>query len=199
MKKVTVIGLALALVIGLGVTSSWAGAYFSGNVGAVWLDDSDLDDGIDTGELSFDTGYAVTAAMGASYDCGARAEVEFGYRRNDTDELTIDGLGSGSIDGDMSATSLMGNVFYGVPAGVFSPFIGAGAGFANVKIDLDDVGDEDDTVFAYQFMAGAGLAVNPALTIDVQYRYFATSDPEFDGMDAEYSSHNVMLGLRTEF
>ena len=43
------------------------------------------------------------------------------------------------------------------------------------------------------------------MAIDLGYRYFATSDPEFDddlglgGFESEYKSHNVSLGLRMNF
>jgi len=47
---------------------------------------------------------------------------------------------------------------------------------------LDLIGSEDDTVFAYQIGAGAGYAVNKNITIDLKYRYFATEDPDFEGI-----------------
>jgi opacity protein-like surface antigen len=36
-------------------------------------------------------------------------------------------------------------------------------------------------------------------TLDLQYRYFATADPDFDGTEAEYQTHNFFAGLRFDF
>ncbi len=199
MKNILV-GFLAFVVVGSGVSVSFAGTYISGNIGAVIVSDSDIDDGVDTGEFSYDTGFGFLGALGSSFEGGARAEVELGYRKNDFDELEVDGFGSGDIDGDLTSLSLMGNVYYDISTeGSFSPFIGAGIGFANLEADLDDFGDEDDTVFAYQFILGGSFASSETLSVDLQYRYFATDDPEFDEVDSEYSSHNVMIGLRHSF
>jgi len=44
-----------------------------------------------------------------------------------------------------------------------------------------------------------GYAMNENVTLDLQYRYFATEDPEFGVVDAEYATHNVYFGLRYNF
>jgi opacity protein-like surface antigen len=199
MKNILV-GFLVFVVVGSGVSVSFAGTYISGNIGAVIVNDSDIDDGFDTGEFSFDTGIGFLGALGSSFEGGGRAEVELGYRKNDFDEIKVDGLGSADIDGDLTSSSLMGNAYYDISTeGSFSPFIGAGIGFANLEADLDDFGDEDDTVFAYQFILGGSFASSETLSVDLQYRYFATDDPDFDGLDSEYSSHNIMIGLRNNF
>ena len=199
MKNVLVCFLTF-VVTGFGVSTSFAGTYISGNLGAVMLNDSDIDDGVDTGEFTFDTGFVFVGALGSSMQNGGRIEAELGYRKNDFDELKIDGFGKGDIDGDISSLSLMGNAYYDISTeGSFSPYIGAGLGFANIEADIDDAGSEDDTVFAYQFILGGSYTSSVGLSIDLQYRYFATDDPEFDGVDAEYRTHNVMIGFRQSF
>ncbi|MCP3175474.1 hypothetical protein MJO47_00010 [Desulfuromonas sp. KJ2020] len=45
--------------------SAMAQPYFSGNIGIVSLSDSDIDDGVDTGEMSYDAGFGLLAAVGA--------------------------------------------------------------------------------------------------------------------------------------
>ena len=199
MKKILACFLTF-IVTGFGVSASFADSYISGNLGAVILNDSDIDDGPLSGEFTFDTGVGFVGALGSSLQNDGRVEVELGYRKNDFDETKIDGLGKADIDGDITSLSLMGNAYYDISTeGSFSPYIGAGLGFANIEADLDDVGDEDDTVFAYQFILGGSFASSETLSVDLQYRYFATDDPEFDGLDAEYSTHNVMIGLRRSF
>ena len=200
MKKLSVGLLALAMVVSLGISAASAEMYFSGNAGAVWVNDSDFDDGFDTGEISFDPGFGITAALGHSYGTGLRSEVEFGYRSNDMDEISVDGFGSGSIDGDVTSLSFMLNVFYDFMSGsAITPFLGGGLGYANVEGDIDNFGSEDDNVFAYQFAGGMAFDLNQSMKIDLQYRFFGTEDPDFDGLEAEYTTHNLMVGFRHSF
>lgn len=205
MKTLSIVLLAMALVVGGIASPALAGPYFSVNAGAVWVNDSDLD--IDflgnIGELSYDTGYGVNAAFGNAYGSGVRSELEVAYRTNDVDEISISGLGSGSVDGEVSSWGLMVNVYYDFDTGsAVKPFVGAGIGFANVDLELEGESD-DDNVFAYQVMAGFGFAVSKAVTLDLQYRFFATDDPSYKiegvGVDSEYLTHNVMAGLRFNF
>jgi len=211
MKNILVCLLTFA-VIGSGVSTSFAGRYISGNLGAVIVNDSDIDEGPISGEFTFDAGFGVLGAVGSSWENsrgrgsrgstgnGGRVEVELGYRKNDFDEIKVDGLGSADIDGDLTSLSLMGNLYYDVSTkGSFSPYIGVGIGLANLEADIDDAGDEDDTVFAYQLILGGSFASSETLSVDLQYRYFGTDDPEFDDLDAEYGSHNLMIGLRHGF
>ena len=197
MKKQFVVLLALTMFIGLGVSAAFAAPYVSGNVGAVWLEDSDFGD---EAEISFDTGFGITAAIGNAYENGLRGEVEFGYRTSDMDEFDSDS-GSGSIDdGDISTISLMVNGYYDFrPKETICPFIGAGIGYANVEGDIEELGSEDDNVFAYQVAVGVAFAINPQTKIDVQYRYFDTDDGDFDNLEVEYGTHNAMLGVRYSF
>ena len=193
MKKQFVVLLALTMFIGLGVSAAFAAPYVSGNVGAVWLEDTDFGD---EAEISFDTGFGITAAIGNAYENGLRGEVEFGYRTSDIDEFDSDE----SINGDFSTISLMVNGYYDfMPKETICPFIGAGIGYANVEGDIDELGSEDDNVFAYQVAVGVAFAINPQTKIDVQYRYFDTDDGDFDGLEVEYGTHNAMLGVRYSF
>ena len=225
MKRLSVVLLVLAMVLGE-FSYSFAGPYFSGNIGAGWVEDSNFSESADgisvDGDISFDTGYVLSAAYGFSfYDTerrsrrsrrntnngGVRAEIEISYRMNDMDELdaTINDSGtviSGKIgiDGDVTTKALMANVFYDfMTRGTISPFIGGGIGYANVEGDIDEFGDDDDNVFAYQGIAGVAFTLNQQMKLDVQYRYFTTDDPTLGGEDFEYVSHNAMIGVRYNF
>jgi opacity protein-like surface antigen len=220
MKRLLIVLSVSAMVFGFGISVSYAAPYFSGNIGAVWVEDSDLtSDQIDNfggneADLSFDTGYGATAALGFSsydskkrrgrsrrhtYNSGARAEIELGYRKSDMDEISVSGDGSESIDGDFSVLSLMANGFYDfMPSNTFSPFIGGGIGYANVKSKVDGT-QKNDNVFAYQLAAGVAIAASQKIKIDLQYRYFVTDDPDLDGVEAEYTAHNLLIGVRYSF
>ncbi len=171
--------------VALGAEQMYAGV----QAGAVFLEDADTE-GID---IEFDTGFGILGALG--YDMGQlRLEGEFGYRENDVDRIEIF-----EVDGEASAVSLMVNGFVDFETqGTVTPFVGAGIGIANIEVELEG-DDEDDTVFAYQLAAGLGLALTEVTTLDLSYRFFATSDPEFSGIESEYHSHNAMVGLRLAF
>jgi opacity protein-like surface antigen len=95
----------------------------------------------------------------------------------------------------------MANVALDMATGtIVEPYVLAGIGAANVTLESDDLDvDEDDTVFAYQAGAGLGSALTETITLFTGYRFFATTDPEFEGVEAEYHSHNVEAGVRVEF
>lgn len=211
MKKtrLMLVGCLVSSFLMVSLASAAVGPYASVQAGATWLEDADNTAFGDTVESSYDMGFNVGAAGG--YDFGpARVEGEVAYRQNDVDKLRVPGFGTASGDGDVSALSLMANGFWDIETGSsVTPYLGAGIGVAQVS--MNDVGaagerlaDDDDTVFAYQLAAGAAFELAPALALDLGYRFFATSDPEFkdvDGVkfDSEYMSHNLSLGVRFQF
>ena len=209
MKKILAVLFSLALFVGFTISTASAEVYISGNLGAVFLNDADIKDDGESGEMTFDNGGVATFALGTTIGSAGRIEVELGARVNDFDDLTIDEFDDFSIkvDGEVTTTSFMGNAYYDFKNGSrFTPFIGGGFGFANVEYDIDHIADiddtdakEDDNVMAYQIILGGSFAATEQLSIDLQYRFFGTEDPDIDGTDVEYQSHNVMLGLRYSF
>ena len=200
MKKLSIFFLTLALFPGIIVSTACAEMYYSGNMGIVYASDSDISDGSNSGELELDDGFAITGAIGYTLGYAGRIELEMGYRLNDVDKISLGTSGTGSVDGDITTISLLGNAYYDfTTVGRFTPFIGAGIGLANIEAKFDLAGNDDDTVFAYQFAAGGSFAVSENLNIDLQYRYFGTEDPNFDDLEAEYNTHNLIIGLRFNF
>lgn len=217
MKKYFSIAFVLALLLGFIATTAQAQTYAFGNLALVQVSDADVGfdvpgfgTGITLAEISFDSGIGFAGGFGHAYGNGLRTEVELAYRKNDLDKIAgrgpFAGLGSTPLNGDISSLALMINGFYDFDLGLpVTPFAGAGLGFARVSIDSDWLGvDSSDTVFAYQLGAGVAFALNPQVNLDLQYRFFATLDPELkstsgDRFDTEYMTHNVMLGLRYSF
>ncbi len=197
------------------------GFYFDLRGGAAFLEDSDVSgiSGIDV-DYQFDPGIVVEGAAGYEHSSGVRGEIALGWRRNDIEDITLsadgvtisvaDILSGVSIDlgGDVDAVSLMANLYYAFDVGGrVRPFIGAGAGaaFLSGELELTSGGtsvsaDADDTVLAYQGMAGLEYDIPVdwgGLALGLRYAYFATEDPEIaPGIEAEYSSHAVMVGVR---
>ncbi|MEA3486235.1 MAG: outer membrane protein [Thermodesulfobacteriota bacterium] len=179
--------------------------YVTPQVGVTFLNDADIsDNGVAFGTVGFDAGYG--AGISGGYDFGViRLEGEAGYRKNDLDTISIPGEGEFPIPGETTALSLLLNCFVDFETGTgFTPYAGAGIGVAKVEFEASDEDiSEDDTVFAYQFVAGVGYAVAENVTLDVSYRYFATADPTFDDggdeIEMEYGSHNIFMGVRFSF
>ena len=206
MKRLIVMAVFVLVFITTSTHAADKGMYVSGNLGLSIASDSDISvSGVDVAEISFDPGLVIGGALG--YDYGnIRAEGEIAYHFWDMDEITFGPLFlgcpcTGPIDGDASALSFMLNGYYDFPVANSSlaPYLGGGIGVANITVDFAGFGDDSDVVFAYQFMAGIGFEINPSTTLTVGYRYFATTDPDFDGVEATVDSHDFSLGARFMF
>ena len=191
------------------------GPYVSGFAGAVFLSDADVTDPADPGTLTSDTGAGFGAAVGFSVLGYARVEGEIAYRTNDLDSFDEPG-DSTPLDGDMSAISVMVNGFYDFDLGLpVVPYVGAGLGLAIISVDASvsvpgfslQFVDDNDTVFAYQGILGVAYEFGDGFAATVDYRYFATMDPEVTETAAaggstaeiEYASHNLTVGIRYQF
>ncbi|MDH3998599.1 MAG: outer membrane beta-barrel protein, partial [Desulfuromonadales bacterium] len=196
-----VIVFALMMSMGFFASTACAEIYVSGNLGAAFINDADFEEPEGyTGKMSFDTGFGLTGAVGTTFENGTRVEVEVGYYDNDINELKFDGFGTRKVDGDIQVISAMANGYLNFSENwMFSPFVGAGLGAANIKVDPYLINNEEDDVFAYQVMLGAAAPLDETLTVDFQYRFFGVNDPDFKDYEFEYSSHNLMVGIRKSF
>ena len=174
------------------------GYYIGANLGLAMASDSDVDDTNDitiTESIEWDNGYAINASFGYDFGNDIRIEGEIGYQENDADKIKVSGGTSATGEGDISNTSFLINGYFDMNyGGPIVPSLSIGIGIANLDINEDNV---DDTVLAYQMGVGFGYMVSETVTIDLKYRYFATEDPDFgDGIEIDYSTHNVYLGVR---
>lgn len=202
-----------ALVFLLSTTAhSEENKYACLNLGLVSANDSDVDfDSGDTLKFEFENGIALSAAIGGNIEKNIRAEAEISYQKIDLDKASMAGFGSSvsfPVNGDVTCIALLFNGYFDfINSSSLTPFVSAGIGIANV--DLSDnitipgssyywKGD-DDLVFAYQLGVGVGFSMNKQTMIDLKYRYFATSDPDFKIASAEFSSHNLYVGVRLLF
>ena len=210
MKKTFLITAVCAMILSISsIASSAEGPYVSGNLGLAILSDSDVTDSTVPGitlDIESDSGLALGVAVGYAFGNNTRIEGEIAYQKNDVDKASLLGVDV-DLTGDTSSLALLLNGYYDFAnESAFTPFISAGLGVAEVEINDFNVpgsglpsSNDDDTVFAYQVGAGVGYAVNEKVTIDVKYRYFGTSDPDFETTTAEYSSHNFYAGIRVAF
>ncbi len=170
--------------------------YLSGNLGLVFLHDGTLTDSSGSVSTEYDPGFAISGAFGHDYG-DFRSELEIAYRTNDFDTV--------GASGDTTALSFLINGYYDfVSQSPLAPYLGIGIGFANIDVDSLSVGpvtvgNEDDTVLAYQFCLGASYAISSTTVFDLSYRYFATTDPDFGPTESEYKSSNIMFGVRFSY
>ena len=209
------IGVLLEGVIALAAMSIPAQAnnvYLSVEGGGAFLTDSDLSDNLgNSAEVSFDAGYALSASIGYRFKkFSVRAEAQFNHQNNALDSASALGT-TVSAGGDATINSGMANVYYDfkLKSDKWSPYVGAGLGFAAIDISNPSViaggikltgNDLDDTVFAYQIMAGIGYNISKNITLPGGYKYFGAADATFTGdINASVDSHNLFVGLRYNF
>ena len=174
------------------------------------------------GTAELDTGLMIGGTVGYSFS-KYRIEGELVYRNNDFNEVGLDAPVSVSVPatGEITVTSLLLNAYYDIKVSeMISPYLGAGAGYSWISIDLKIpeqtfivwaipelklIDDESDSAPAVQLSVGIGIYVNPKVIIDVGYRYFWTGPiaipglTSFDFSVSDYSSHNFMVGARYNF
>lgn len=209
LRHIAIVGcMCLAPAAQAATSAQNANSIYAGVFGGVTLvPDIDVTSPAGTSKLESDVGFGFGGVAGYKWAIGLRAEAEISYRQNGSDKL--DGVGVG---GDASALGFMGNVWYDFDTGTpFIPYIGGGAGIARVSADIDIAGiklvNDTDTVFAWQVGGGVGYEITKGVVLFGDYRYFATADPTFTAepvlggvdLDAEYSSHNFMIGVRGHF
>lgn len=183
-----------------------AEVYVSGNIGLTMPNDSDTDLFVEgftvTRTIESEEGLGLGFAVGYAFG-NTRVEGEYAYQQNDLEKETASVLGfsfSEEISGETSSNTFLFNVYYDFKnTSSFTPFLSAGIGVSNVEVEILDESSKDDTVFAYQLGAGLAYAITKNFSLDLKYRYFGTDNPEFDGFEAEYSSHNIYLGGRFSF
>ena len=183
--------------------------YVGAHGGANFVQDSDIDgDGVDA-EASLDAGFV--AGGFAGYRIGIQdgifvdLEGEFAYRQNSIDELSAVGF---AVDGDGEVRSFawMANAWVNWQIGDsgFMPYVGGG--FGGVHIDINDaqaggieLENESDFVIGGQLGGGLGYQFDEHLAVTLDYRFLMTDDASIQGLDVEYQTHSVMLGLKYLF
>ncbi len=192
----------------------WPRWYVGISGGVSFLDDSDLS-GVNTGEVQYDTGGIVTVALGDRPHFGnafmdsMRFEVEGGWHHNSLDNGTVNAAAVNFTE-DLRVMSIMGNAFYDFRnASRWTPYVGAGAGWAHVSLDNDAAlanTDDSDTTWAWQLMAGVAYSPQsiPLTEWSLGYRFFSLNDPEFATAGGRFEledtqSHNVEVGARFRF
>lgn len=155
----------------------------------------------------------------AGYNFGrVRFEGELVFRRHEAGMLTVQPgstgfpklSGTASPKGNITSLALMANALVDIlPHNDWTPYLGAGVG--GVRIALDDLQikgtnfvNKSDLQLAYQGIVGVRYQVTENLAVNLDYRYFAATDPDFKDLagipfKTTYATHNAMLGLTYHF
>jgi OOP family OmpA-OmpF porin len=191
MKSLFLMAASVALISA--VTASAASAaddtswYVRGDAGASFSGRIDGKNGPRS-----DSGGAVDAGVGKSLGNGWRADAQLFY---------LSGSGKSGF-GDTKVTGALLNGYYDfLPDSAWRPFLGAGIGAAEVKVEHDGTAPHGDkSVFAYQIHAGISHAFTDQLTGELAYHYLGAPSVEFDSgakhVDGDFSASLVTVGLR---
>jgi opacity protein-like surface antigen len=114
-------------------------------------------------------------------------------------------------EGELVATTFMFNGFYdfaGLLAEGFTPYVGAGVGYAGVSLEgysvegVPEVVDDEDASLTFQAIAGLSYSASERTSLFVEYNYLSTPGIEVDTTlgdnetEIDISSHSVFGGVR---
>ena len=191
MKRIVAGAAALMLMpIAAQAQSDWftpgqsqPGFYIGGEGGLNWL--------LNNSGNAYNTGWAAGGKLGYDF-VGPRVELEGIYRSNSGNGPGI----SNQVYGEIHQVSAMANVLYDfAPGATITPYIGAGAGVAFIDNALATPCSLCSTEFAYQGILGLGWNVSQSFRVDLDGRYYGTTNP------GGFQNNNigVMLGVSYKF
>ena len=95
--------------------------------------------------------------------------------------------------------AVLANILYDFNAGgTIVPYIGAGAGIAFVRTSALNTSN-DTTQFAYQAIVGVGYNIDPMFRVNVDARYYGTTNPYLAGTGYTNNNLSAMLSLQVKF
>jgi opacity protein-like surface antigen len=170
--------------------------------------------GSDESDKVFGNRLAVGFAVPAEAIFGSvRAEFEFGI--NGSSKYTIDNetVPGTSLDAKFKSWTYTLNAYYDIKTGsAFTPYIGAGAGFAKVDGSASFAGatvNFDQNKFTWNAWLGVAYSINDNISLDIGYRYanlgtvkgatYHVGSGNYITEQAALSSHEVLLGARYVF
>ena len=164
--------------------------------------------------LSDELGFAL--AIGVKTRFGLEGELELASRSTDINGasgVSFAGVplsASVALGGDLKTWTLMANVRKAFGEGSFRPFVGAGVGFARHDGEatlsvvsplgsIEGTDSGDDTVLAFQAMAGIEGDISENMAVFAGFRYLASQDLEIERLTANYSTKSIDVGVRLRF
>lgn len=161
-------------------------------------------------DFSTDSSWTGAVVLGNRFNSYLRGELEASYAQSNVKDATLAGFSIADAGGKLRTIAGMGNMYLDLLPGCrLQPFVGAGIGAANVKLDKYKASgvtlvNDDDSALAWQAMAGLRYQLTPLLAATLEYRYFSTAGLDIESTSGErssvdYRSHNGLAGLQLQF
>jgi len=173
----------------------YPGFYVGVEGGGTWMFNTTSGTPLGTGTIYPSIGWAAGGMIGYDF-VGPRVEIEGVYRNN---QATVGAGPFNAFGASKDDIGVLANILYDFNAGgTIVPYIGAGAGVAFVRTSALGL-SSDSTQFAYQAILGVGYNVDPMFRINLDARYYGTTNPNLVGNS--YSNNNIsaMLSLQVRF
>lgn len=164
-------------------------------------------------DAEFDPGYLAGMQAGVAFDPyiglnieRVRIEAEVGYRSSNLSRIRNVAGNKTNVNSKLTIKDIMINGYLDNTAMLSKDepvtlFITAGVGIASASLDtvsyqgIGIINSGNDSQLAYQGGIGVGYGLTSNITFDVTYKYMATAPFRFNDVKADYSSHNIILGL----
>jgi len=185
MKKALVTAAAIvAMPVMAQAQTPSSGFYIGAEGGLNWL----LNSTIAGTAVAPQTGFDVGGVIGYDF-VGPRVELEGIYRSNQLG-TTVGGRNT------INQLGILANLLYDfAPGSTITPYVGAGAGVGFVDGD-SSLGS---TQFAYQGIVGLGWNVDTNFRVNLDGRYYGTTNPSMSGSTWTNNNFSIMLGLQIKF
>jgi outer membrane protein OmpA-like peptidoglycan-associated protein len=167
--------------------------------------------GSGSGTVNLNNNLGWTAGGMIGYDfIGPRVELESRFMQN-TGTLTVPGV-AGSVGTTVNQVPIMANLYYDfMPGNTWTPYVGAGAGIAFSNLSGGGFNSNSGVQFAYQGMVGIGWNIDQQFRLNLEGRYFGTTQPNYSfngnvggapvAVNGSYTNNNfaAMLSLQFKF
>ena len=193
--------LAAAAVAALPVAVQAQGLQYPGfyaglEGGGNWMFNSNVTSPFGAGGTLYpELGWAAGGMVGYDF-VGPRVELEGVYRNN---KATVGSGNFNAFGASKDDIAILANVLYDFNAGgTIVPYIGAGAGIAFVRSSALNI-VTDSTQFAYQAIVGVGYNIDPMFRVNLDARYYGTTNPYIAGTGYNNNNLSAMLSLQVKF
>jgi opacity protein-like surface antigen len=195
MKKALLAAAAIvALPVAAQAQAPQPGIYIGAEGGINWLTNFTANTNIPawpTVSVTPQLGWMAGGVIGYDF-VGPRVELEGIYRWNPTNV----GVPNTAVNNQVGQLGIMANLLYDfMPGSVITPYIGAGAGLGLV----DGNTSLSSTVFAYQGIIGLGWNADTNFRVNLDGRYYGTTNPQVNGVGWTNNNFSIMLGLQLKF
>ena len=147
-----------------------------------------------TPKVNGKTGWTADIAGGRALASNFRAEAELLYAQGDQKHTD---------NGRIKVLAGLANGYYDFDTGTkLKPFVGAGVGIGQVKLDGGAVRD-DDAGLAYQLLTGVAYPITDKLSAQIGYRYLGVNDVKIgsaaQAIRGDYHDQAVTAGITYKF